>query len=81
MEIIVQMVIERSGAVRCLYSEAIDLSTLGVLNIQRASHVEPDDAGNWWADLSPVAGPKLGPFPRRSEALQAEEDWLNQHLL
>ncbi len=81
MEIKVQMVIDRSGAVRCLYSEAIDLSALGVLTIQRASHVEPDEAGNWWADLSPVTGPKLGPFARRSEALQAEEDWLNQHLL
>ena len=30
----------------------------------------------WWADLSPVKGPKLGPFSRRSDALQAENYWL-----
>ena len=32
--------------------------------IRRASHVEPDEAGRWWADLSPVGGPRLGPFAR-----------------
>jgi hypothetical protein len=81
MENIVQMVIERSGAVRCLYSDAINLSALGVLRIERASHVEPDDAGAWWADLMPVAGPTLGPFRQRSMALQAEERWLEEHWL
>jgi hypothetical protein len=44
--------------------------------IRRASHVEADKAGRWFADLSPVAGPVLGPFDRRSEALAAEHEWL-----
>ena len=39
---------------------------------RRASHVEPDADGRWWADLSPVAGPRLGPFEVRSAALDAE---------
>jgi hypothetical protein len=75
------MVIDRRGGVRCLYSEAIDLAALGTLSIQRASHVEPDAEGQWWADLAPVDGPKLGPFDWRSGALAAESEWLEAHLL
>lgn len=54
--------------------------------IDRASHVEPAEqlqAGRprgWTADLAPVGGPVLGPFPRRSEALSQERDWINAHL-
>ncbi len=56
--------------VRCLYSETIELAALGTLTIQRASHVEPDTNGRWFADLSPSNGPLLGPFERRSDALK-----------
>ena len=76
-----QLVIEPGGAVRCIYSETIDLTTLGSPAISRASYVEPDQQGRWWADLSPVDGPKLGPFERRSEALAAEHSWLETHWL
>ena len=69
------------GSLSCIYSEAIDLSSLGLLQIERASFVEPDASGQWFADLSPVQGPSLGPFPLRSEALAAEERWLNVHWL
>jgi hypothetical protein len=65
----------------CLYSEAIDLASLGSLSIRRASHVEPAAHGRWLTDLSPVAGPVLGPFEKRSEALQAEIDWLETNRL
>src|ERR1041385_1587026 len=41
--------IEPDGQVYCLYGESIDLAALGDLTIKRASHVEPDDAGQWWA--------------------------------
>jgi hypothetical protein len=70
------MRIDRQGIVRCVYGEAIDLSVLGNISIRRGSHVEPDTDSRWWADLAPVSGPKLGPFTRRSDALQAELDWL-----
>jgi hypothetical protein len=66
-----QLVINNSGKIRCVYGEAVDLSTLGCLDIRRASHVEPNDNGQWLADLGPVAGPILGPFGTRSEALAA----------
>jgi hypothetical protein len=75
------LVVDPQGQVRCLYSEVIDLTVLGSLTITRASQVEPDSDARWWADLCPVTGPKLGPFVRRSEALDAETNWLNNHWL
>ena len=76
-----QLVIQPDGSVRCVYGETIDLQSLGNLNIARGSHVEPNSAGEWFADLSPVAGPRLGPFSKRSEALDAETEWLEHHWL
>ena len=76
-----QLVIENDGTVRCLYDESLDLSPLGSVRIQRGSHVEPDNHGRWFADLSPVEGPLLGPFAQRSDALTAEAEWLTAHWL
>ena len=76
-----QLLIAPDGTLHCLYDEAIDLTALGALQIQRGSHVEPDDAGQWWADMSPVSGPRLGPFSRRSQALDAERAWLETYWL
>jgi hypothetical protein len=76
-----QLLIDSVGGVRCIYGEAIELRSLGELSIARGSHVEPDALGKWWADLSPVAGPKLGPFANRSLALAAEVAWLERHWL
>jgi hypothetical protein len=73
--------IDPRGQVVCVYGEAIDLAALGAVVIRRASYVEPDPKGKWWADLSPVGGPPLGPFARRSEALAAEAGWLEAHWL
>jgi hypothetical protein len=73
--------IDPRGQVVCVYGEAIDLAVLGEPSIRRASHVEPDDQGRWWADLAPVGGPRLGPYARRSQALAAEVGWLEAHWL
>ena len=75
------LVITSAGVVRCLYDEALDLSALGPPVITRASHVEPGPDGRWSADLLPVGGPVLGPFALRSQALDAERAWLEQHWL
>jgi hypothetical protein len=75
------LVIDSQGGIRCVYGETISLLNLGDLAIRRASHVEPDAQGQWWANLSPVAGPALGPFSVRSEALAAEKSWLETHWL
>ena len=76
-----QLLISTDGRVRCLYDETLELRRLGPLQIQRASHVEPNESGQWYADLSPVDGPQLGPFEARSDALEAEKRWLEQHRL
>ena len=75
-----QLLILPTGSVACIYSEELNLLSLGPLAIARASHVEPNSQGLWQADLSPVAGPLLGPFRLRSEALAAEIAWLEQNL-
>lgn len=75
-----QLVISPQGQVHCLYAETLDLAALGPLAIRRASHVEADAQGQWWADLAPVGGPRLGPWPRRSAALAAEARWLEAWL-
>jgi hypothetical protein len=64
------------GMARCIYDEALDLREIGKLQITRASHVEPDRDGYWWADMGPSVGPVLAPFTSRSEALAAEREWL-----
>jgi hypothetical protein len=76
-----QLIADRSGSMRCLYAEAIDLHALGRLSITRGSYVEPTEDGQWTADLAPVGGPMLGPFAARSRALEAERQWLEEYWL
>ena len=76
-----ELIIAPCGDIRCIYDEHIDLSQLGPLQIERVSHVEPTTDAQWTADLSPLGGPLLGPFPLRSDALRAELEWLEQNWL
>lgn len=78
-----QVTISKTGDLRYIHSD--DLGRLleplkGVRRIKRASHVEPTTEGHWTADMSPVGGPVLGPFPYRQEALDAEVKWLKENL-
>ncbi len=76
-----RIVITPEGEVRFVYADALrGLLALGAGQIVRASHVEPTSEGQWVADLTPVGGPRLGPYPLRSLALQVEEDWLRPRL-
>jgi hypothetical protein len=72
-----ELVVGMDGMARCIYDEGIDLREIGTLKITRASHVEPDAEGYWWADMGPVGGPVLGPYGTRGKALEAERRWLN----
>lgn len=71
-----------NGTAQCLYGEEIALQQLGVLDIKRASHVEPDRAkpGMWTVDLGPVGGPIIAGFYSRAAALAAEEKWLDAEM-
>jgi hypothetical protein len=71
-----ELVVGADGVARCIYDEALDLREIGTLKITRASHVEPDAAGYWFADMGPSGGPVLGPYGSRSEALGAERRFL-----
>jgi hypothetical protein len=81
MEQAMELVIDCQGWICGIYSEEIELRMLGPLVIRRASHVEPDGEGRWWADLAPVGGPRLGPFNKRSQALTEEVAWLEKYWL
>ena len=74
-------IIEPNGAVRGIYSDLIPYQAIGTPDIVRASHVEPDKHGMWWADMTPMNGPKLGPFLERSKAIQTEVQWLETYWL
>ena len=75
-----QIVIKPTGVFISIYDDALDYGEFGKPQIRRASHVEPTTDGQWIADMSPINGPILGPFDKRSEALDAEIECLNQLL-
>lgn len=68
------------GTATHLYRDGAPTAGLGAAAIRRASRVEPDALNQWWADLAPVGGPALGPYPTRNQALAAEETWLLQQM-
>lgn len=69
--------VQADGSLRFIWSDdLVEMLELGEPNVQRASHVEPTEAGQWMADLYPVGGPVLGPFRLRNDALAAEVEWL-----
>lgn len=54
-----EIIVSNSGNAKCIYSDAFPISQLGKISITRASHVEPNQVGQWMAALSPVGGPKF----------------------
>lgn len=71
-----------AGRLKCLYAdELLPVLQLGTVEIVRASYVEPDAEGQWWADLWPQGGGTLGPFPTQRAALDAEREWLQANVL
>jgi len=73
-----ELIVEPDGSMRFIYDDALAaiVRHVGAVEIRRASNVEPDGKGWWWADMAPVGGPKLGPFIKRTVALDAEVAWL-----
>lgn len=73
------------GTVKFLYYDELKpLLEIGNVVVSRASHIDPANTTEglkWHADLSPVNGPKLGPFETRDEAISAEIEWLTENYL
>ena len=73
--------IDSKGDIRGIYTDDYPWRELGKPLVQRPSHVEPDDLGLWYADLTLSNGPKIGPFARRADAIAAEVRWLERNRL
>ena len=73
--------IDADGIALMIYSdEHADFLRTGKTTVRRVSNVEPAPQGGWTADMSPVDGPVLGPYPLRQQALDAEVEYLKQLL-
>jgi hypothetical protein len=77
---------DASGNGRCLHTEAIDLSSLGELDVTRASRVEWSPRWQEWEVLppksdSPVCDLPLFQSPSRAECLAWERDYFNMQLI
>lgn len=68
------------GRMIFLYQEKVNLEQEGVVeSVVRASDVEPDERGEWWVTIRNRERTTLGPFRKRSQALNAEVAWLEKN--
>jgi hypothetical protein len=67
--------IATNGEARCLYTELIDLSSMGSLEIQRASNIEFNNQTQRW-EVKDLQGHILHTDPCRAECLA----WETQNL-
>jgi len=76
--------INTDGTACLLYMEDIPIEELGkVDSIKRLFHVEPTQDNRWTATVG-MDTPEcvvLGPFEKRSDALAAEVEWIEENIL
>jgi hypothetical protein len=72
--------IEPDGTVLAVYTDTIDLRTIGRIHAMRASVVEWDESGQAWTARILATGERLGPFGTRAEAVAAERAVLATQL-
>lgn len=76
--------INPDGTINLLYTEDICVEELGkVDSIKRLFHVEPTQDNKWTATVNRDTSEcvMLGPFDKRSEALEAEVTWIEDNIL
>lgn len=64
------------GTGRCLYTENIDLSSLGSLSIERASNIEFDNSCQVWRVFN-VDGRQLYESASRQDCIEWEHEYFN----
>lgn len=62
------------GTIGCLYTEAIDLRSLGKLEVTRATDIAFDDVTQQWETRSVDTGEVLFSDPSRAVCLEWERD-------
>lgn len=73
--------VDPNGNMTAIYDDELtDLFQEGSVTIRRASNVEADKNGQWWAEMLDGTGTKLGPFTKRQDALDAEKEYLERKL-
>lgn len=73
--------IQTRRASRVEPTESLGFDALHWLRNHRSLAAKHLDPNAWWADLTLVDGPVLGPYNLRETALDAEIAWLNEHGL
>lgn len=73
--------VDTNGNMTAIYDDELtDLFEEGTVKIRRASNVEPDEKGQWWAEMLDGTGTRLGPFTKRQDALDEEKKYLERTL-
>ena len=67
------------GTIKGLYTEALDLNTLGLLEVKRALAIEFDNPAQVWRVFDPY-GRNVYESPSREDCLAWEREHLNQVL-
>lgn len=65
------------GTGHCLYTEAVDLSSLGRLQMERATTIEFDEQAQKW-QVRDLDGSDLFNSPSRGTCLNWERDYFNR---
>lgn len=81
--------IDLTGTIRCSHTDDVAdvLRDMGILDVQRASNIEFDNAAQGWLvqmtinSALGIASFSVGPFQRREEALRWETVYLSARLL
>jgi len=71
------LIVTTSGAVECLYTEAIDLTKLGGLSVKRATDIVFDNDSQLWGVWANV-GHAVYRHCSREACLEWERDYLDQ---
>ena len=66
------------GRVICLYSDLIDLRTIGRLKVRRLTHIEFDSERQYWR-VRDRTGFAMFNSPSRTECLDWEQRYFTQH--
>lgn len=78
-----KLLVSPEGVITAIYSDDLVplIKEAEKVNISRASHVEPDDKGQWWATMKPFGEEVLlGPFETHKEAITEEVNYLEERL-